>query len=60
MFDDATLRSKIGYAAYHMSEFRARFMNYDNNGARDLFLANGHVLENSRSSTPTCTMLSAS
>jgi hypothetical protein len=45
-FDDATLRSKIGYATYHMSEFGARFMDYDNDGARDLFLANGHVLDN--------------
>ena len=45
-FDDATLRSKIGYATYHMSEFGVRFMDYDNDGARDLFLANGHVLDN--------------
>jgi enediyne biosynthesis protein E4 len=45
-FDDATLRSKIGYATYHMSEFGARFMDYDNDGARDLFMANGHVLDN--------------
>jgi enediyne biosynthesis protein E4 len=46
MFDDATLRSKIAYATYHMSEFGVRFMDYDNDGARDLFLANGHVLDN--------------
>jgi hypothetical protein len=45
-FDDRTLRSKIGYATYHMSEFGARFMDYDNDGARDLFMANGHVLDN--------------
>jgi hypothetical protein len=45
-FDDATMRSKIGYATYHMSEFGARFMDYDNDGARDLFMANGHVLDN--------------
>ncbi len=45
-FDDATLRSKIGYATYHMSGFGARFMDYDNDGARDLFMANGHVLDN--------------
>jgi len=45
-FDDATMRSKIGYATYHMSEFGTRFMDYDNDGARDLFLATGHVLDN--------------
>jgi len=45
-FDDATMRSKIGYATYHMSEFGARFMDYDNDGARDLFMATGHVLDN--------------
>jgi hypothetical protein len=45
-FDDATLRSKIAYATFHMSGFGARFMDYDNDGARDLFMANGHILDN--------------
>jgi enediyne biosynthesis protein E4 len=45
-FDDATLRSKIGYATYHRSGFGTRFMDYDNDGAPDLFMANGHVLDN--------------
>jgi len=45
-FDDATLSSKIAYATYNMSEFGARFMDYDNDGARDLVLATGHVLDN--------------
>ncbi len=45
-FDDATLRSKIGYATYHMSGFGTRFMDYDNDGAVDIFMANGHVLDN--------------
>ncbi len=45
-FDDATLRSKIGYATFHMSGFGTRFMDYDNDGKRDLFMANGHVLDN--------------
>ena len=45
-FDDATLRSKIGYATYHMSGFGTCFLDYDNDGARDLFMANGHVLDN--------------
>jgi enediyne biosynthesis protein E4 len=45
-FDDATLRSKIGFATFHLSGFGARFFDYDNDGARDLFIANGHVLDN--------------
>jgi len=45
-FEDATLRSKIGYATYHMSGFGARFMDFDNDGLRDVFMANGHVLDN--------------
>lgn len=45
-FDDATLQSRLGYATFHMSGFGARFMDYDNDGARDIFMANGHVLDN--------------
>jgi hypothetical protein len=46
VFDDETVRSKIGYATYHLSGFGTRFFDYDNDGARDLFIANGHVLDN--------------
>lgn len=46
IFDDATLRSRLGYTTFHMSGFGARFMDYDNDGARDIFMANGHVLDN--------------
>ena len=45
-FEDITLRSKLGYATYHSSGFGTRFMDYDNDGARDIFAANGHVLDN--------------
>ena len=45
-FDDATLRSKIGYTTFNLSEFGVRFMDYDNDGNRDLFMATGHVLDN--------------
>ena len=45
-FEDATLRSKIGYATYRISGFGTRIFDYDNDGARDIFLANGHVLDN--------------
>ena len=46
VFDDETVRSKIGYATYHLSGFGTRFFDYDNDGSRDLFIANGHVLDN--------------
>ena len=46
VFDDETVRSKIGNATYHLSGFGTRFFDYDNDGARDLFIANGHVLDN--------------
>jgi hypothetical protein len=45
-FEDATFRSKLSYATFHLSGFGTRFMDYDNDGARDLFMANGHVLDN--------------
>jgi hypothetical protein len=45
-FDDATFRSKLSYATFRMSGFGTRFLDYDNDGARDLFMANGHVLDN--------------
>jgi hypothetical protein len=45
-FDDATLRSKLSYSTFHMSTFGTRFMDYDNDGWSDLFMANGHVLDN--------------
>jgi enediyne biosynthesis protein E4 len=46
LFEDATYGSKISYATFHMSGFGARFMDFDNDGRRDLFMANGHVLDN--------------
>jgi len=45
-FEDATFRSKLGYSTFHMSGFGTRLFDYDNDGARDLFMANGHVLNN--------------
>jgi hypothetical protein len=45
-FEDATFRSRISYATFHLSGFGTRFMDYDNDGTRDLFMANGHVLDN--------------
>lgn len=45
-FEDATFPSKLSYATYHMSGFGTRFVDYDNDGAVDLFMADGHVLDN--------------
>lgn len=45
-FEDVTLRSKIGYATYHISGFGTRIFDYDNDGLRDILMANGHVLDN--------------
>lgn len=45
-FTDATLSSKLGNDTYQVSGFGTRFMDYDNDGACDLFVANGHVMDN--------------
>jgi hypothetical protein len=45
-FDDATYSSRLAYATFHFSGFGTRFMDYDNDGRCDLFIANGHVLDN--------------
>jgi hypothetical protein len=45
-FEDATSAAKLAYATFHLSGFGARFIDYDNDGARDLFVANGHILDN--------------
>ena len=45
-FEDATMSSKIGAGNFRLSGFGTRFIDYDNDGWRDLFIANGHVLDN--------------
>jgi len=45
-FEDATFRSKLSYATFRSSGFGTRFLDYDNDGSADLFIANGHVLDN--------------
>jgi enediyne biosynthesis protein E4 len=46
IFDDDTFRSKLSYSTFHMSGFGTRFMDYDDDGRQDIFMANGHVLDN--------------
>jgi len=45
-FEEATSEAKLAYATFHLSGFGVRFMDYDNDGALDLFMANGHILDN--------------
>ncbi len=45
-FEDATFLSKLSYATFKLSGFGTCFLDYDNDGWRDLFIANGHVLDN--------------
>jgi enediyne biosynthesis protein E4 len=45
-FEDATFQAKLGYATYQYSGFGALFLDYDNDGAPDIFMANGHILDN--------------
>jgi hypothetical protein len=54
-FEDATLRSKLSYATFKLSGFGTCFLDYDNDGRRDLFIANGHVLDNVKQYRPDVT-----
>ena len=45
-FEDATSAAKLAYATFNLSGFGAKFLDYDNDGNRDLFMANGHILDN--------------
>jgi enediyne biosynthesis protein E4 len=45
-FEDATFDAKLGYATFKYSGFGTLFIDYDNDGARDIFMANGHILDN--------------
>jgi hypothetical protein len=47
-FTDATFAAKLAYVTYPYSGFGARFIDYDNDGFRDIFMANGHILDNIR------------
>ena len=45
-FEDATFLAKIGYQTFDVSGFGTRFIDYDHDGLRDIFVVNGHVLDN--------------
>lgn len=46
VFQDATAPSRLSYAMFRMSGFGTNFMDYDNDGLPDIFVATGHVLDN--------------
>ncbi|MGA9039810.1 MAG: CRTAC1 family protein [Terriglobales bacterium] len=47
-FDDATVRSGVGWESMKMSGWSNGIFDLDNDGWKDLFVARGHVLDNSQ------------
>jgi len=48
VFDDVTLRSGLGWETMAMSGWSNGIFDFDNDGWKDLFVARGHVLDNSQ------------
>jgi len=51
-FADATTRSGVGAATISYSGWSTRFVDYDNDGWKDLFFAQGHVMDNIEVTSP--------
>ncbi|HEY3457811.1 MAG TPA: CRTAC1 family protein [Bryobacteraceae bacterium] len=51
-FTDATMRSGVGAATNSYSGWSTRFLDYDNDGWKDLFFAQGHVMDNIEVTSP--------
>ena len=51
-FTDATMRSGVGAATSSYSGWSTRFLDYDNDGWKDLFFAQGHVMDNIEVTSP--------
>lgn len=45
-FEDATSAAGLGRSTWRYSGFGTRFMDFDNDGARDILMVNGHILDN--------------
>jgi hypothetical protein len=51
-FSDATVPSGVGSATITYSGWSTRFIDYDNDGWKDLFFAQGHVMDNIEVTSP--------
>ena len=51
-FEDQTFARGLGRASLSQVGFGARFLDYDNDGDLDLFVVNGHILDNIHQSRP--------
>ncbi|MFN3323449.1 MAG: CRTAC1 family protein [Bryobacteraceae bacterium] len=51
-FSDVTSRSGLGALTYPYSGWSTRFFDYDNDGWKDLFVAQGHVMDNIEVTSP--------
>jgi hypothetical protein len=51
-FTDSTNQSGVGSATLAYSGWSTRFIDYDNDGWKDLFFAQGHVMDNIEVTTP--------
>jgi len=45
-FQDVAMRSELGRGSYRVVGFGAKLVDLDNDGFRDIFLVNGHVIDN--------------
>ena len=52
VFADATTQSGVGSATASYSGWSTRFFDFDNDGWKDLFFAQGHVMDNIEQTTP--------
>ncbi len=52
VFADATTQSGVGSATTAYSGWSTRFFDFDNDGWKDLFFAQGHVMDNIEQTTP--------
>jgi hypothetical protein len=51
-FQDVTLASGVGAATFLYSGWSTRFLDYDNDGWKDLFVAQGHVMDTIEKTAP--------
>ena len=52
LFDYETVRSTLGAITHPYTGWGMKFFDFDNDGLKDVFLANGHVMDNIESAEP--------